>query len=567
MDAASLEALYNGPETEVIFKRSLLKWRSVLIRARSLSSIPPSSLDLSRCLGHIPSLPDTIPRDSRWIEGYSTWRNIEPQCDLGTRTELPKKIFLTKRHLTSLSVSSLPNFQIWDKNANNGIALLTLGWSYILSAALGERQGLPLVYCQATPSSCPPSCPSTTLDLRYASPAEQEWWRAITARGVDDIGIEIKVGDIGDGAEASQGPPSALEAACYLARLCDAYGLGSQASAALSAALTIPLHADVSCFDSSKIELPRPTFATHAICPPPTSIPTDFNLIGHLMTLSLSPWVMGPALWSVFWDPDVPCNTAGAWVLPIADALQPLINQDRMDLLAKGLSFTTVAPLWLGLAICGRQIITNCIYSSLAKLLDYPFFRPDIDAAAWTGTAQSFLDCHQTRPCHDGMVSRADVWRLRHSCSQLYEDNGFSYTPAYGWPPFGQMRVTDVELEIRDYLTCSHDWTYSHWTWSLSDAVDHGFSVDVRDSRLPKETVLIRAPPHNSEMKAHEAIRKNSEKATKSVFWWCSNQVEKGFGQTIVPRRFGPDKPLEIKEGGESMDPKLIQAWLQTITT
>ncbi|RMJ03351.1 hypothetical protein CDV36_015118 [Fusarium kuroshium] len=234
MDAASFEALYDGPAAQAIFSRSVSKWRSILIRARNLTSIPRSSLDLSRCLDRIPSLPDTIPRDAIWIEGYSVWRNIEPLCDLGIRTERSRRIFLIKLHVTSLLVSSSPNFCVWDKNANNGIALLTLGWSYILSAALAERQGLPLIYCQTTPLTCP----SPTLDLSYASPLEREWWRAITARGVGwsmaDKRISpwaIKVGDIGieiqDVVENPQGPPSAREAACYLSRLCDAYGLGS----------------------------------------------------------------------------------------------------------------------------------------------------------------------------------------------------------------------------------------------------------------------------------------------------------------------------------------------------
>ncbi|KAF5020425.1 hypothetical protein F66182_7552 [Fusarium sp. NRRL 66182] len=574
MDVASLEALYDGPEAQAIFSRSVSKWRSVLLRARSLTSIPGSSLDLGRCLDHIPSLPDTIPRDARWIEGYSTWRNTEPLCHLATRTEQKRRIFLTKLHVTSLSLSSSPNFRVWDKNANNGIALLTLGWSYILSAALAERQGLPLVYCEATPSSHP----STTLDLSYASPAEQRWWRAITARGVGWSMANkispwaIKVGDIGieiqDGVESPQGPPSAREAACYLSRLCDAYGLGSQSSAALAAALTIPLNANASPFDPAEIELPIPTFATRAVCPPPTSIPSDFRLIGYLMTLSLCPWVMGPALWSVFWDPDVPCNFTGAWVLPIAAALSPVINQNRMDLLAKAFSSSAVAPLWLGLAICGRQTVVDSIYPSLAKLRDYPFFQPDINAAAWTGVAQSFLDCHQTRPCHDGMVSRADVWRLRHAYSQIYPDNEFSHTPPYGWPPFGQMRVTDVELEIRDHLAYSHNWIYSHWTWSLSGAVDYGFSVDARDAcRLSKETTLSSAPARNVEIKGHEAIREISERATKAIFSWCCTQVEEGFGQTIVPRRFGPDRPLEIKKKSDPKEPQFIHAWLETITT
>ncbi|KAF9769962.1 hypothetical protein IL306_012542, partial [Fusarium sp. DS 682] len=78
---------------------------------------------------------------------------------------------------------------------------------------------------------------------------------------VGDIRIEIQ-----DGVESPpQGPPSAREAACYLSRFCDAYDLGSQSSAALAAALTIPLHANAAPFDPAEIELPIPTLATHAM--------------------------------------------------------------------------------------------------------------------------------------------------------------------------------------------------------------------------------------------------------------------------------------------------------------
>lgn len=285
------------------------------------------------------------------------------------------------------------------------------------------------------------------------------------------------------------------------------------------------------------------------------------------MTLSLSPWVIGPSLWSVFWDPEVPCNFAGYWLLPIAASLQPIINQNKMEVLAKTMSATIAAPLWLGLAICGRGPVVDCILPSIVKLRDYPFFRPDIDAAAWTGAATSFLDRHQTRPSYDDMVSRADVWRLRHDCYQNYLDDGFLHTPPYGWPPFGNMRATDVELEIRDHLTCSHNWTYTHWQWSFSGIVDHGFSRDRASDRPSKKPPRPSAPIPSSQMHGQETMRKISEVATKAVFWWCCNQVEKGFGETIVPRRSGRDVPLKEKEKSEPKHPQFIHSWLENITT
>ncbi|PFH55368.1 hypothetical protein XA68_12054 [Ophiocordyceps unilateralis] len=195
------------------------------------------------------------------------------------------------------------------------------------------------------------------------------------------------------------------------------------------------------------------------------------------MTLSLCYWALGSSMWSVFWNADVPCNSVGPWIAPIAAVLEPIINDNDMELLAQILSLNNATPLWLGVALCGRRAIIHSILPSLIELQDYPHFRPSIDAAAWTGLAQSFMDYHQTRPVMDGTVSRADVWRLRHDCSdQYYPDTAFSYTPPYGWPPFGRMRVIDVELEIRRHLTCSHEWKYTYWTWSLSDLTDAGFS-------------------------------------------------------------------------------------------
>ena len=80
IEAASFDSLYDGPEAQAIFSRSVSKWQSVLARARLLYAIPRGSLDLSQCLDRIPSLPDTIPRDARWIEGWSTWSNSDTLC-------------------------------------------------------------------------------------------------------------------------------------------------------------------------------------------------------------------------------------------------------------------------------------------------------------------------------------------------------------------------------------------------------------------------------------------------------------------------------------------------------
>jgi len=56
-----------------------------------------------------------------------------------------------------------------------------------------------------------------------------------------------------------------------------------------------------------------------------------------------------------------------------------------------------------------------------------------------------------------------------------------------------------------------------------------------------------------------------SKIATKSIFWWCSNQVEKGFGGTIVPRRFGHNKATCGTDNVHLVDRKAIDKWLEDL--
>ncbi|KAL2689080.1 hypothetical protein Neosp_003132 [[Neocosmospora] mangrovei] len=216
--------------------------------------------------------------------------------------------------------------------------------------------------------------------------------------------------------------------------------------------------------------------------------------------------------------------------------------------------------------MCGRMAIIDCVLPSLTKLHDYPFSRPFIDAAVWTGMAQSFMDIGLSGPSADGMVPRADVWRMRHNFSHLYSNETFSYTPPYGWPPFGSMRPEDIELEIRDHLACSHQWKYSHWTWSHSGETDTGlFSRDMRVHHSDRDFTSVGAED-NWKTRDVEAALEISRTATKATFWWCCDQVEQGFGGTIVPHRFGRDEAIKDKKC-EVKDKGFIQAWLETIET
>ncbi|KAB5513531.1 hypothetical protein GE09DRAFT_1208979 [Coniochaeta sp. 2T2.1] len=431
-------------------------------------------------LSRTPSLPRHIPSDATTIEGYSSWTNSEPLCGLEKRGKV-RRFVLRKTHAINCRVSLAPDFSAWEDTPNNGITLLVLAWSYILTADLAERQCLGMEYLPRQPSNGQ----LPTLRLDYALPQERAWWKAIAAWvspwavQVEDIGLDI-ADEEGD---TTQRPPNAREAAGFLARLCSAFGLGQQCSAAIAAVLTFPLHASVVTGKPATIELPRLSLIHRFSNPGEEPPPHEFRHLGYYMSLSLCPTILGPLLWSVCWEPGVPCQFAGAWLGPIAAVLRPIIENKKLELLAKVLSFTNVAPLWLGVALCGARGIIKSILYSIDGLRQYAHTEPDSDSAAWTGIPQSFLHTRSPGPYlqKDGMVSRADVWRLRHDCYREYEDTTFEHPPAHGWPPFGRMREEDVELEIRPHLRCSHHWSYSFWTWVPVGVADTGFSpVKVR---------------------------------------------------------------------------------------
>ncbi|RSL48010.1 hypothetical protein CEP54_013112 [Fusarium duplospermum] len=574
MDYTCEDSLYNGYDREAIFSRSTSHWQTILSGAKATKTIPSSSLDLTQCLDRIPCFPERIPSDVRFLKGFSTWFDSSSPCPVKERKEREQRLFLTKPHPTICSISPSSNFRVWEGKTNNGIALLTLSWAYIMGASLAERQGLLMEYSPLPDTPTEPA--STVLNLGYASASEQRWWKAIVSSGrgwsvsgsklspwatvVQDLDISIA-----GNPESNQRPPRARQAAHYLSRFCEAYDLGSQCSAAFAAALTIPLHASINAFKPVHIELPKPSFTTYyGLAGSTRQLPTEFELIGYYVTLSICPWVLGPSLWSVFWSPGVPSNRVGAWIQPIADMLEPIIQHNDMELLARVMSFSPTSPLWLGLTICGRMAIIKCILPSLTKLHSYTFSRPFIDAAVWTGVAQSFMDIGPSGPSADGMVPRADVWRMRHDFSHLYSNETFSYTPPHGWPPFGSMRPEDIELEIRGHLACSHQWEYSHWTWSYSGETDAGlFSRGMRVHHSDRDLTAAETEG-NLEIRDVQAALEISRRATEATFWWCCDQVEQGFGGTIVPRRFGHDEALKDKKV-EVKDTRFVEAWLEAI--
>jgi hypothetical protein len=66
-----------------------------------------------------------------------------------------------------------------------------------------------------------------------------------------------------------------------------------------------------------------------------------------------------PAMKSLFFNPDIPCNLVSAWMNPAFAIINPLVKQGNIPRLLNGLSArqARTASLWLGAAIMGTSSV------------------------------------------------------------------------------------------------------------------------------------------------------------------------------------------------------------------
>ncbi|CAH0022763.1 unnamed protein product, partial [Clonostachys rhizophaga] len=563
---------FNDSAAACIMLQGQAHWKRLAKLGRS-SHIEVSPADLKALLCRVPALPSKIPKDDTCIVGSSTWINTSTTCFAQPQT-MDRTLPLRKRNSTICRISASTSFEKWEGHFNNGIALITIGWAYILSH-----------------KRTPPR-KTQLLQLKYATSAEKSWWKAILTQrwkvegdiitpwtlSLENIGVDIS-SDIC----TAEKPPSSTQAASYLGRFCAAYDLGNQLSASLAAAMCIPLQGSLLPMKQSKIELPKPTIIQPSFNPGGQEfIPEDFQLIDYYMTLSLDTSTMGCTIWSVFWADGIPCNHVGAWFGPIAALLCPLIEKNDMKSLVQVLSFSKAAPFWAGSALIGHTSLVGRIkdYLNLGRVV--PSTWPDPTAAAWTGIPHSFLDDYTIQPCSSGSISRADVWRLRREFNSVYEEDNFKHPLQYSWPPFGRMKEEDVELEIRQHISCPHHWVYSVWTWPAS--TDAGFSphgkiktpehffAQGESGCLSRKRVCV---GENQSLNSIEA----SMEVTRAVFSWAQSQLEEGFkditmvgakqGDGSESEQFSISEESEVSHGSQSMPDELrkekrtsVLAWL-----
>ena len=490
-------------QAQSIFAGSKHIWQSYLETAKSMHHIMPDSLNLSS-LHRLPTLPDDL-EGVKTLQGRSTWRQDSCLLHLRHGTKQQWQPTLSTGCPTVCKFSSNAPFSNWPDETNlsnrmpghnNGVFIMLVGWVYILSKKLLEKQCLQMHFSKNRAGLAEPDKEAEDniiiVDIGEVTPDELRWWRALLAPGPGwrtppwqqppwaitldgDLTFRIATSAREFSSYEPKQPPSSAQAIEFLSRFAARHCLGIQSSAALAMALTLPLHNAA----GSIVLVPKPTLGEACILP---IIPgrychlvDNFQNISRYMTLSSNPRFLSSALWSIFWEPGIECNAVSPWCDGIIEVLEPIVNNSNFELLGHifALRRPNLAALWYAIVLFGQTTLIDAIIPFLKTLRTPTPTRPIPEVAFWTGVPQSFMDLPGAGPYlrEDYTISRADVWRLRHDCWELEpEGHPFNCTPLFGWPPIGTMYPEDLELEVRKHIDCKrHKWQYDKWTWELEN--------------------------------------------------------------------------------------------------
>ena len=388
------------------------------------------------------------------------------------------------------------------------MGILSLGWSYVLSACLVERQGrdgatMSYTDSMATGHQSGTADASPALSVAIGNVDEDiaRWWAAILApdqgwtaivsrqdsetyhapwsvspEGTPCFKVRWREGEAPVPNATRIKPPSSSEALEFLAQFSALHDLGEQLVAALAAALLFPTHNYYGI--TVKLSYPAPAGGRTRDASVREVEPEWVGLskeLPYYMTLSCSPGAVMSSLCGTFWDADVPCNLVSPWLHPVIHE----IPMGRGVAHAPGryheiLAFVgarccpRLAALWLGAAASGlAPKILTLVESGTPPLNDNAF--------PWTGCEQSFMDTpgsgsYFAPGSSKARIERADVWRLRFLPSVVDDDLYYERRPFALWMPAGRMRGQDCDLRVRAHQDCRrHSLAYRHWNWKLED--------------------------------------------------------------------------------------------------
>ncbi|KAF7562526.1 hypothetical protein G7046_g1598 [Stylonectria norvegica] len=551
-------------EINRIFNDGRETWGEFVDEALNLQDgMFPSGLDPSIMVQDMPPLPDTVPQRGV-LAGAPSWivpdpeaqecpppqvcQRIGPDLDLDNVTGTTKYFRLAYAEPLDCLISADPEVACYgnltfaeESTAPDGLAIITMCWSYIFSTRLLQLQERKASYTsnhlRPIPLSCVGDVESSEIHIhlgKSVSPRLIHWLCAIlsptpgwasdklggehspwSARCSTDLRFLITT-DEQVHIDPRVKPPSPAEAVELLIEFCNYYGISheqphsdgpqslSPIKAGFLATLAIPFYR----MTKLKPQLPRPRLVRRdgpgLDQEQVKSVRRYLAEVHYHMTLSMHPWSLGSVLWSIFWQPDIECNLVSPWLSAITSMIGPAIENRDLEFLAKVFSIRRprVAMWWHGIFLLGNTAILDYMRSYLNTLdegIGYDTLaRPDIVAAVWTGAPQSFLDDNppQVYGRPGDVVPRADL--LQHRYTLTMRD---PWPLFYGWRPFGEIMLDAIEPDLYPWLERGHVRDYHHWSWWSKDDPDFecslyaGYRRELRrfDPSVPDRLELIPA--------------------------------------------------------------------------
>lgn len=427
------------------------------------------------------------------------------------------------------------------------------------------------------------------------SPEEARWWAAVLAPGrgwhatmimdEDELlapwSISLEQSpvfalsgqlELSSSLSTQHHAASFTQASRFLDKFCQLHRIEDQNLAALAATLLLP-----SLQGTQSLTLPEPRLGPqiHGTELMPTSSPATSprsrqlqHMIRHqhldrLLTLSCHTRGIDCVLLSVFFNPDIECNKAGPWLQGALDVINPMVADEPWVL---GLMLMNrlpeVAPLWLGATILGFQ-------EKLVRQVGFGQIPTDLNAAAWSGTVQSFIQIPVSDPSQRiEVISRADECRLL----LLAQIDTHPRAPFCQWAPFGVTSVDEVDVEVRLHKDCNgHTLQYKGFTWD-SDYAQGQMPVSTAVYNAPRSDANVESNEQEHDLPTPEDLDHSkefiSEVATRSIFNWlrpdgCTSREKELWthGWLDMPQS-DEDEEVEDDESGKKSSSH-VRSWIE----
>lgn len=596
---------------KAMYDRGYRTWAALWQIAASHNHVQYQPSSLCSVFPNHPYFPERLKVDKSFsitaiVKGRTTWTTSRGPCDLSSFHE-EMVLHVAATSPTTIGFSSGPHsttgFENHAARERPHVPILVLAWAYILSARWAELiPGATISYHishQAQlnsgnrPNGLEDDGNSVVVDIGDVDDAAARWWTAVLAAdGGWDASIRSDTGvhlcspwsirtqqgpnftvfaNVQPGSVTKNSRSASFSTAIrYLSEYCHHHDVAEQSQAALAAALLIP----VAKFDSRRIKLPisRLPRKTPRSQEKPQVLPSwdmEPRQLDRLLTLSCNARGVKALLNSVFFEPDVPCNSCGAWLqgsfafLDSEKAENPSVLLNTFMERDPGLGF-----LWLGAFITGAE--ERCLQEARMG-----WWKLDISAAAWTGTLASFIQEPVTKaPPGAQEISRADECRLMY----LSHEPDHAVPPLFPFAPFGCTAMEDTDLDVRRHARCSaaHGLEYSCFTWDCQD----GKKVEQGKNGTLATPIRAKAgkPSFNSnnsfavDYDSLDPEDEVSEMVTRNVFTWLRG--EDGFPVAERPIRehewienLESDDDSPIDGDVRSMAGRNLGGWLLGVST